>query len=219
MNHFVCFKMIYKAKISFLLWSRTIAQNPQWWKQKEAGIKWKQRLEEKIWNDGSRLWQIAFNLKTIQEQSWYLLQSQAKVLWGALKALSGINFAPLGHWDRKGGGFQRSDPKPWYSSPVCLPLSTRMTIWNYSPFLVGKYTIQKTIFPLVTTHLFLPWCLCAPLHFTPPLINAIREVCADMKTHAETSKQEVCALRRALTTSKVRAVHAHASFVAHRFLI
>lgn len=67
-------------------------------------MEWKIGVGWGVENNGSRLWQIAFNLKTIQEWSWYLLQRQPKVLWGVLKALSKINFAPLGHLDRMGGG-------------------------------------------------------------------------------------------------------------------
>lgn len=87
---------------------------PLWLKHKEDGIKGKkERLEreKKKWNDGSQLLQIVFNLKTIQERSWYLFQSQAWVLWGVLSALSESNLKPQGHSGRKGKGVSCKMPE------------------------------------------------------------------------------------------------------------
>ncbi len=125
-------QMIYMAKIFFLLafGAEQFLKIPLWWKQKEAGIKWKKERSRGgggMWNDGSQLWQIAFNLKTIQERFWYSFQSQARVLWGVLSALSETNLEPLGHSDRKGKGFQARCPKPLLPC-LLLPLSLSLSL-------------------------------------------------------------------------------------------
>lgn len=186
--------MIYKADILFLLWSRTIPENPfvmetkkKKWNQVEGKIK-----GVKIWNDGSQLWQIAFNLKTIQERSWYLLRSRVQVLWGVLSALSETNLELVGHSDRE--GFQRRRPGPLFPRPSPFSPHFHLTQTSKGPirnptvlFCIDARTHPETTFPF--THF--PHLRTSPqtldVLFHLCLTNTIREQHTDITADAGTN--------------------------------
>lgn len=86
---------------------------------------WGDQGGRKKWNDGSPLWQIAFNLKTIQERSWYLFQSRAWIPLGCFKCFKWNQSQSPKALRQRRGEFQTKCPKLLLPCLSHLSLSLR----------------------------------------------------------------------------------------------
>lgn len=126
------------------MWQRSYSSCLRSWKKKKQSWKslcdrnkkrlassgwWRDQGGRKKWNDGSQLWQIAFNLKTIQERSWYLFQSRAWIPLGCYKCFKWNQSQTPGALRQRRRGFQTKCPKLWLPCLFHLFLSLRLSLF------------------------------------------------------------------------------------------
>lgn len=122
------------------LWSSKIPENPfvmetkRGWHQVEDG---EIKEGEKKWNDGLLLWQIAFNLKTIRERSWYLFQSRAWIPLGCFKCFKwNQSQSPEAlRKRREEESFKQNAQNSCrlvFLTSLCLPSDTHITVTNHT---------------------------------------------------------------------------------------